>query len=190
MSIISVCSDRNADNTQTILRSYPRPVIRERRGKRTGREPSGVSKVSDSDSPILGCSRARTPPKTPFTFVDRDRRARIRERGEIFNVIVSRTREVRYRRTRRSSDLSDNSIHRLGKIEELRHLLRLPTSPPDLHQPPFPLSLSPPERYNHVRCHRRRHRSEKEVNACERVPLGKELGQEPMVRSARWSDRF
>ena len=83
-----------------------------------------------------------------------------------------------------------HSIHRLGKIEELRHLLRLPTSPPDLYQPPFPLSLSPPERYNHVRCHRRRHRSEKEVNACERVLLGKELGQEPMVRSARWSDRF
>jgi len=136
----------------------------------------------------------RTPPKTPFTFVDRDRRARTRERGENFNVTVSRTQEVRYRRTRGAHRTCPTivlvALVKSGDFTTY-YLAYFTTRSPSATFPSVSLSLflSLSTR-DHVCCHRRRCRSEKEVNARERVSLGKELGQEPMVRSARWSDRF
>jgi len=133
-------------------------------------------------------ARTRTPPKTPFTFVDRNLCALARKRGENFDVTVSRAPKSSL-----PADVSDDGIYRL--VGGLHHLLSyllhhldsdgglLSLSPSFLHL----LALSTRARGRRHHCRRR---SEKEVNARESVPLGKELGQEPMVRCARWSDRF
>lgn len=131
-------------NGRTVMR-YPRPARESRAYRDAERENWARSWLA----------RTRTPPKTPFTFVDRDQRARKRGKFRFARSSLSPYRCL--------SDICDNDIHRLGV-----------KSGDFTTQAPFVTSLSFSS--SEPALHRRRRRSEKEVSARESVSLGKKLG--------------